>query len=349
MVSSFIRINPKTLLLCILSVSESYVCAQGVDLDKTPAPPDYQKFSYWVAHPDKQDLADVVPGRGQISNDQANAKVDVFFVYPTIYTGEQYSQHPWYADVNDDKLNKRIAESTIKNQATVFNGSARVYSPLYRQGHIKAFFADSTTKDHVLDFAYQDVKKAFQYYLDHWNQGRPIIIASHSQGTVHTAKLLHEFFENKSLMSKLVAAYIVGMPVPKDEFEHIPLCENEGDTGCWMTWNTYRKGYYPPNYEKWFANAASMNPINWTLDNTWASWDENLGGVLRNYKKINKGLTDAQNHKGLLWIHEPRFFGRFLINWKRYHLVDYNLFYMNIRENVKVRVSNYLSTAQNDQ
>jgi len=57
-----------------------------------------------------------------------------------------------------------------------------------------------------LELAYQDVKTAFEYYLKNWNQDRPIIIASHSQGSVHAQRLLKEFFEDKPLAKQLVAA-----------------------------------------------------------------------------------------------------------------------------------------------
>jgi alpha-beta hydrolase superfamily lysophospholipase len=63
-----------------------------------------------------------------------------------------------------------------------------------------------------VDLAYADVKAAFQYYLAHYNEGRPIIIAGHSQGTAHATRLLHEFFEHDpKLRRQLVAAYLIGI------------------------------------------------------------------------------------------------------------------------------------------
>ncbi len=313
------------------------------DLDKVPSAPVYSDLKYWIAHPDVEDYADVVPGKGELAEYQESADVDVFFIYPTIYSKKQYKEHPWFADVNDEKLNKEIGTSTIKYQASVFNGSAKVYSPLYRQAHIGIYYADNLPlKVEALEYAYEDVKRGFEYYLENWNNGRPIIIASHSQGTNHATKLLREFFENRPLMDQLVAAYIVGMPMDKGTFSYIPVCDDPKDTGCWLTWNTYAKGYYPPNHDFWYANALNVNPLSWTTDTTYVSWGTNRGGVLKNFKKIRPGLSDAQNMDGMLWINKPQFFGNFLINWKRYHVVDYNLFYLNIRENVAERVEQYL-------
>lgn len=313
------------------------------DLDLVPDAPDYTQMKYWVAHPEKEDMADLVPGKGEFKEYQSTAEVDVFFIYPTIYTKKQQKEHPWFADVNDEKLNKNISTSTIKYQATVFNASGKIYSPLYRQAHIGVYYVDNLPlKVEALDFAYQDVKKAFQYYLDNWNNGRPIIIASHSQGTNHAVSLLREFFENRPLMDQLVAAYIVGMPLDKGTFSDIPTCDDPEDTGCWLTWNTYAKGYYPPGHDFWYADALNVNPLSWKTDTTYVSWGENRGGILRNYKKIRPGISDAQNMDGMLWINKLRTFGSFLINWDRYHIVDYNLFYTNIRENVEARVAQYI-------
>ncbi|MEQ9466817.1 MAG: DUF3089 domain-containing protein [Ekhidna sp.] len=319
------------------------------DLELTPAAPDYANMRYWIAHPETQDAADQVPGKGELKEYQETAEVDVFFIYPTIYTKKQKKEHPWFANVNDEKLNKDIATSTIKYQSTVFNASAKVYAPLYRQAHIGVYYAENLPlKVEALEFAYRDVKRAFEYYLENWNNGRPIIIASHSQGTDHAVKLLRDFFENRPLMDKLVAAYIIGMPVSKGTFSDIPICERESDTGCWLTWNTYARDYYPPNHDFWYGDALSVNPLSWSTDTTLVSWGANKGGILKNYRKIWTGLTDAQNVDGMLWINKPKFFGSFLINWKRYHVVDYNLFYMNIRENVEQRVAGYLEEHRED-
>ena len=320
---------------------------QVEDLEKIPGAPDHTNLKYWIAHPDVEDQADLVPKKGNVSDNQENAQVDVFFIYPTIYNREQKASFPWFADVEDDELNTKIANTTIKYQSSIFNGSAKVYSPLYRQAHVSVFLSDSTIREPALDFAYKDVKKAFEHYLQNWNNDRPIIIAGHSQGTLHAARLLQEFFEGKPLMEKLVAAYIVGMPLQKDHFEDLPICESSNQTACWMTWNTYLADYYPSYHEKWYSNAASVNPLNWSTQETEASRDENSGGILRNFNKKLPRLTDAQNHDGMLWIHKPRFFGNFLFNWKRFHNADFNLFYFNIRENIALRVETYLKKAQN--
>src|SRR5258706_533076 len=90
------------------------------------------------------------------------------------------------------------------------------YSNLfYWQAHLRAYYTTDTARAlAAFELAYQDIKTAFQYYLDHYNNGRPIIIASHSQGSSHAQRLLKEFFENGPLKNRLVAAYVIGMYIP---------------------------------------------------------------------------------------------------------------------------------------
>lgn len=317
------------------------------DLDKRPEAPDYGQLDYWVAHPKREDMADQVPGPEKAVDRQTEHEVDVFFIYPTIYTKKQDPEHPWFADVRDEKLNGQIANSTIKYQASVFNGSGKIYAPLYRQAHIAIYYAEMDLRKEALTIAYEDVRSAFIHYLEHENQGRPIIIASHSQGTDHAVTLLNEFFENdESMREKLVAAYIVGMPLKRALFREISPCTSPDQTGCWLTWNTYKKGYHPPFHAYWYSEAFNINPLSWWDNNDYVPHAQNSGGILKNFKKIRPGLTDAQTVDGMLWINKPRFFGNFLINWDRYHVADYNLFYTNIKENVALRVETYLANTK---
>lgn len=309
-----------------------------------PEAPNYGDLDMWAAHPAKYDSADVLPGNGQLKANQENAAVDVFFVHPTIYTGKQNPKNPWNGDVFNAKLNLSVDQSTIKNQASIFNGSGRVYAPRYRQAHLQVFYTeDMSLKKQALEYAYQDVATAFKHYLKNFNEGRPIIIASHSQGTLHAARLLEEFFDQKELKMKLVAAYLVGMPLAKEMYEGILPCENASETGCWVSWNTFKEGYFPDHFFQTYKNALSTNPLNWQVNDTYASRDENLGGVLRKFNKIVPRVTDAQNHLGVLWSEKPHFPGRIFLRTKRYHIADYNLFYVNVRENVAERVGNFLS------
>ncbi len=321
----------------------------GFDAQRTPPPPDYSNPDYWAALPSKKDNADLRP-QDSLPDNQAIADVDVFFIHPTTYVGER-GQKFWNAPVNDPVLNEKTDDSAILYQASIFNGAGRVYAPRYRQAHIYAYFAKAAAKDaskQAFDLAYQDVKAAFQYFLDHYNEGRPIIIASHSQGATHGMRLVKEFFDDKPLKKQLIAAYLVGMPVPIQYFQTIRPCERPDETGCFCTWRSYRRDAYPEgkDYEAFISGItggaggsaiAVTNPLLWQNNGEYAPTELNKGGVLRNFREIMPHLADAQIYKDILWVTKPKFPGSFLFNTKNYHIGDYNLFYMNVRENAILR------------
>lgn len=300
--------------------------------------PNYKDLKYWAAHPWKKDNSDSIPSalKNSIFLDSS---VDVFFIHPTTYTNKNFSH--WNADINNDTLNEETDNTTILYQASVFNESCRIFAPRYRQAHINAFYIDPNDSKKYFDIAYEDIKNAFEHYLEHYNNGRPIIIASHSQGTKHAGRLLKEYFEDKPLYNKLVCAYIIGMPIPDNYFKSIPVCDNPNQTGCFVGWRTFKSGYNPPFVEKEKFKSVVVNPLTWKTNDTVATKKLNKGGVLKNFNKIVPGVVDAQIHNNILWACKPDVFGKIFFNKKNFHIGDINLYYVNIRENVKTRISSY--------
>jgi len=314
----------------------------------SPVPPesDYADANNWAALPLKKDAADRVPAGSPFKDEQSSAKADVFFIHPTILTYTPTNEFKWNASVSDTYLNAKVDSSTILNQATIFNAAGRIYAPRYRQAHYHAFVTSfKEDKAAALDLAYSDVKKAFLYYMSHFNEGRPIIIASHSQGTVHATRLIKEFFDGKELQKNLVAAYIIGIATPKNIFANIKPCESPTQTGCFIAYTTFLQGYLPDWHPKTSTELVSINPLTWTLDEKFAAKELNLGGVSYGFKWV-KNFADAQNHLGVLWTNTPYVFGRKFVHIKNWHAADMNLFYAPIRENAKVRVDAFTSQKQ---
>ena len=309
-----------------------------------PAIPDYSKTENWASLPTKSDPADQIPLKSDLKDGQANAKVDVFFMHPTVFTKKPENQYEWNADVNDAKINESVDNSTILNQASAFNGSGKIYAPRYRQAHYHAFVTkDVNDKKKSLDLAYNDIKASFEYYLKNYNDGRPIVLASHSQGTVHAVRLMKEFFDGKPLQKQLVAAYIIGIATQPNSFKDITPCKSADETGCFISWNTYGRDYYPPWHKGGLNTALSTNPLTWTLDDsTYAPATMNKGGVGRNFT-MYPNIVDAQNHEGMLWVNRPNIAGSKLVKNQSWHIADINFFYVNIRENLALRIEKYLA------
>lgn len=312
---------------------------------KIPVPPQYDENRYWAALPSMDDPADLTPDGLEDRQDEARA--DVFFVHPTTYTRKPGNKE-WNGSPRDEKLNERTDETTIKYQASLFNGVGKVYAPRYRQAHIYAYKAeDKRSAQRALDMAYGDVKTAFEYYLEHYNNGRPIIIASHSQGTTHAIKLVKEFFDFGDLRDQLVVAYLVGMPVQESEFRTIYPCRTPEETACFCSWRTFREGYEPKNHSE-NNNIAVTNPLTWDKEQTVAPRDMNEGAVLRNFDKIVPGAADAIVNDGLLWVSKLRFPGSIFFWKKSLHIGDLNLYYLNVRNNAIRRTEAFLKKIENN-
>lgn len=309
--------------------------------------PDYGNLYYWAAHPFKKDPSDSTPAI--YSGFVPDSSVDVFFIYPTTYTTDTIvnsslldtdtEKKRWNANVNDAALNAKTDYSTILKQASAFN-KYRVFSPRYRQAHIKSFFIADSLSEPFFSTAYTDVKTAFQYYLDHYNQGRPFIIASHSQGTVHAAHLIKEMIENTPLEQKMIAAYLIGMPIRVNYFASCVPCATSSQTDCFVSWRTFKKGYIPASVANEKLKVFVINPLTWTMDTLPAPKSLNKGAILFKFNKPTKGVS-AQIKGNILWASKPHFFGSIFFKRKNYHIGDINLFWKNIRDNVDERVASY--------
>ncbi len=328
------------LLAGLFSCSDKYHAFKSRYQFKSPeGKPDYSNLDYWAAHPWKQDPSDSVPA--PLKNETRDSVADVFFLHPTTYTLKRKLKKQ-NADIDDDYINAKTDYSTILFQATVFNQQCRVFAPRYRQAHIASFFLkDKEKKDNAFDLAYDDLKSAFVLYLKNWNKGRPIIIASHSQGSLLAERLLKEFFEDKPLQNKLVVAYIIGWPVPKEYFTSLKMCADSLQTGCICSWRTFRKGFVPYYLKKENGNSYVTNPLSWTTTNEYASKKLNKGSVLTKFNMVYYQTTDAQISNGLLYVKKPKFPWSFIYFTRNYHIADINLFYLNIRENIRQRIGAY--------
>jgi hypothetical protein len=309
--------------------------------------PNYANNNSWAALPVRDDNADLVPNKFLLKNNQDSASVDVFYIHPTSFNGKE-----WNASVENNKVNKRTDNLAIRHQASVFNGSCKIYAPRYRQATLYSFVDTSDNCKNAVDFAYQDVRKAFEYYLSNWNNNRPIIIAAHSQGTAHAIQLIKDFFDGKELINQLVVAYLIGMPVNTNTFSAVAPCNNEGETKCFVSWITFAWNKKTRNFENIYKTNLHLyqynhntinctNPLSWKTDTIYQEKQKNKGSVPVSFKKVEKQVCDAQAYDGVLWVHLSKKKGYPSFPNGNYHPVDYNLFYINMRENVKQRIESF--------
>lgn len=314
---------------------------QSFEEARPPTPPNYQNQSAWASLPVLNDTADQVPD-STFSNNQNIAEVDCFYLHPTSFLDKA---NGWNADVSDGEINSWTDEWPLRHQASCFNGSCKIYAPRYRQAHMKSFFHLKEGGTEALALAYEDVANAFAFYLENYNNGRPFIIAGHSQGTTHAKILINQFIDGTELQDRFICAYLVGMPTSKSEFDHIPPCLSADDCGCFNSWTTYDHGHYPDFHNDEYAKSAVINPLNWSSAKEMHSdYKRHQGILVQSFKlKYHEALT-ATTHQGMLWVSKPNIpvLKHFVLE-KNWHKADYNLFWVNIRNNVDQRVKLFLA------
>ncbi len=313
---------------------------QSFAADSQHTPPDYSQPQVWAALPERRDNADVSPN-GYDGDRQASAAADVFFVHPTTY----YKADHWNQPLGDAETNQFTDEQVLKNQASVFNSCCRIYAPRYRQATLYAFMDDGSDGPAALELAYADVRAAFDHYIAHYNQGRPFILAGHSQGGKHVDTLLHEL-AGDPVRQRMVAAYPVGFSIQADN--GTPVCDHPQQTGCMVTWNAVAPD--APRFTD-TSNDVCVNPISWRTDGARADFADNLGAVSFAAEgsvaagDIEAGAVDAQCVDGRLHVSEVRsesFSGR-MFGPGNYHVYDFSFFHMDIRANAERRVQAFLN------
>ena len=295
-------------------------------------------------------------------------EVDTFFVYPTVYINPA-PDAPVLVPVEDGMMRAGVKNNYVQS-ALVFEDLTNLYEPYYRQTNLCAFIG----KDPAQSTAAQlreprtDIYAALDYYFEHYNAGRPFILAGHSQGSWMLKIALRDYFrEHTDYLKRMVAAYVIGFSVTTDDLEANPalkFAEGAEDTGVIVSWNTEGKENKNEHNAVVLKNAISINPLNWKRDETYAAASENLGDRIpvfdetglrvTGFEVHRPGLADAQLDvdRGVVVCTtmadhyvKPLVPGRAsMFGPASLHVSDYPGYWDNIRENVQARIKAYFAS-----
>lgn len=324
------------IVISLLFVSVVIAACGNDNSNAAPVATDYSQSAHWLSLPATVN------------------KVDVFYLYPTAWNKVAPSD-PNINEVDNASMQKG-SNAAFARQATAFETVGNVYAPYYRQADAQYTLTLPTLaqREQVIAGAPTvDAVAAFDYYIKHYNNGRPFILAGHSQGSNVLLNLLADYMKvNPEVYRRMVAAYVVGYSVTQaylDSNPHLKFAQNADDTGVIVSYNTQSpdvaKGANPVVLD----GALAINPITWTRGTATASKTDLLAlgsfmpvaGVFTPVPQyadatidIDKGVvTTTADPTGLMLGFGPGVF----------HSYDYPFFYYNLRANAANRVEKYLN------
>jgi len=288
--------------------------------------------------------------------------VDVFYLYPTAWRKMDASE-PNICEI-DNPIMLKQSKLAFDRQATAFETAANIYAPYYRQGDAPYTLSLSQEErdKFIGDIPQSDIFKAFDYYIRNLNEGRPFILAGHSQGSNILLYLLSEYMQdNPKVYDRMIAAYVIGYSVTEDYMKsnpHLKFAEGSDDTGVIVSYNTEAPSVEDPGNPVVLEGALAINPITWTRESKLATKEENLGSILLNpdgsvvtgddgkmKRLLNYADAQIDKTKGVIICStadvnslSP---GNAVFGKGVYHLFDYSFYYFNIRENAEKRVNKW--------
>ena len=249
--------------LCAFCVSSPLLFAQSNN---------YADDKSWLCRPGRNDACNVdmtttiISPDGKLTREtwksEPAAPIDCFYVYPTVSTD---------ATPNSDMTPDPAELNVIRQQFARFASKCRPYAPMYRQvtlAGLRTRLAGGTSGSSLSrGVQYDDVRDAWRHYLDHDNNGRPFVLLAHSQGSFILDELIRNEIDGKPIQSRMVSAILLGatLSVPRGKdvggsFQHVPLCHSATQTGCVITYVSFRSTI-PPPANTFFGKVPDPNMI----------------------------------------------------------------------------------------
>lgn len=280
----------------------------------------------------------------------------VFFVHPTSYL----SRSSWNAELGDEEA-ERVARVYLRGMASPLGKASEIWAPRYRQATLGAFMTDKPEAQMAFDAAYRDVAQAFAHFVDSIDPDLPIVLAGHSQGSLHMMSLLNEQVADTELAERIVAAYVIGWPISETHdlpLMGLPACTAPDQAGCILSWASYAEPADPSQVKAYYSRSIGLNgeprgnspvlctnPLTGTRGGT-APASANLGTLvpetdLTDGTLLSGAIPASCDPRGILLIGDPPDLGRYVLPGNDYHVYDIPLFWANMQADVARRVSTW--------
>ena len=308
-------------LLCVAS-SLSF-CPWGNAQEKAdimPPAPDYDDASQWYIH-------------------NQNGVADIFYVIST-ETGDHMegSDTCHFANTSHPRQRKQM-HVEMAAVDSFYTGRLNYYSPYYRQVSMHSLATPKLFPARMAR-AIEDVKQSWQYYLTHFNQGRPFVLAGYSQGGAAVIALLKEMPD--SIAQRMVASFIIGYKVSKedlDDIKNIRPAKGATDLGVTVCFNSVAS----PDGELEIVsggNQLCINPLNWRTDTVSASFVYDMPPV----KDTLTVACDPEHHLLTVKGFKKQDILPVIGIPGNYHNYELRFYHPFIRQNIADRVAAYLKS-----
>ena len=326
--------NAKKIILVVMALLFSLTFTAYAN---TEAATNYANPEHWLALPASPDKP-----------------VDVFYLYPTVFQKVNKNE-PNICNI-DNPVMVKYSQLALAFQASAFDPVGNIYAPYYRQADAAYTLGLPLAEQHkvVGGIPTTDASAAFDHYIQNFNNGRPFILAGHSQGSNVLLYLLSDYMKkHPEVYRRMIAAYVIGYSITPEYLAknpHLKFAKGAKDTGVIISYNTEAPQVAGKNPVV-LPGAMAINPITWTRGEKTATAAESLGSVDmdENGKLITlKKYADARvdKAKGVLICStvdvDKLSPGNQVFPKGVYHRYDYPFYYYNLRENAAVRTNRFL-------
>ncbi|MDL2253079.1 DUF3089 domain-containing protein [Ruminococcaceae bacterium OttesenSCG-928-I18] len=281
--------------------------------------------------------------------------VDVFVLYPTAWQRQQGEKILCPVDHEGMRLG---AQAFLDDRASCMREVGNVFAPYYRQMDATYLLGlpIEEQNQYIRGASKTDVLAAFDYYIQHYNEGRPFLLFSHSQGSSMSIELLKDYMEeHPEVYERMVAAYVIGYAVTEGDLEenpHLRFAQGADDTGVIISYNTEAPEIGGDN-PVWLEGAIAINPINWKRDGTEAPAEESLGshiqvdGAYQRVEHLANAAVDTERGVVVCSSVDTEEFSLpapldTVFPSGVYHGSDIDFYYYNLAENGQVRTDAFL-------